>query len=74
MKAITLAKKLYPKISKREFIYCHCPYNYLICENTNCDENKADIKDCVKCWDKEIDKKKTDWLLQCKNMCDLMCS
>lgn len=74
MKAIDLAKKLYPKISKTEFIYCHCPYNYLICENNNCDEVKADIKDCIKCWKQDINQARVDWLLESKKMCDFICN
>ena len=72
MNAITLAKKLYPHLHKEDIILGRCPHDFLIFNKMECKNIIVDI-DCVKCWDKEVDKNKTDWLLQCKNLCDLMC-
>ena len=74
MKAYELAKKLYPALSKNDFIQETCPDNLMIIDNIKCEKDKVYISDdCVKCWEQEISDIGVKWLVGCKRMCDLMC-
>jgi hypothetical protein len=76
MKAIDVAKKLYSSLSKQDLKGQTCPDILMItdkvyesCKVTRC-EYLCD--DCEQCWEQEISQDKIDWLIECKNMCDLM--
>ena len=73
MKAIELAKVLYPSLSKQDIIELTCPDSLLIIDKISCSKTKQFVDDvCVKCWNKEVSEKRADWLIQSKKMCDLM--
>ena len=73
MKAYELAKKLYPALSKDDFIQETCPDNLMIIDNIKCEKDKVYISDdCVKCWEQEVSDERVKWLIECKNMCRLM--
>lgn len=76
MKAIDLAKKLYPALSKQDFIEQTCPDILMIidkkpkcCEN---ERNKYINDNCINCWNQEISQERVDWLIECKKMCNLL--
>ena len=73
MKAIELAKVLYPALSNQDIIEQTCPDNLLIVDKVSCSKTKQFVDDvCAKCWDKEVSEKRAEWLIQAKKMCDLM--
>jgi hypothetical protein len=69
MKAIDLAKKLYPKMTKTEIINQYCPDTLQMCDKIDCEEGA----DCKVCWDREISEARCKWLLESRRMCDLLC-
>lgn len=74
MKAIDLAKKLYPALSKKDIIQQTCPDYLLIVEKVDCKRDKQFVcEECEKCWDTEVSDVRADWLITSKQLCDLMC-
>ncbi len=74
MKAIDLAKQLYPALSKQDFIVMTCPDNLHIVDKIDCRKDKTFVDDeCIDCWNVEVTQSRVDWLVKCKEMCDLMC-
>jgi hypothetical protein len=74
MKAIDLVKKLYPGLSKNDFIQQTCPDNLLIVEKINCSKDKNMIcQECIDCWNQEVSSARADWLITSKQLSDLMC-
>lgn len=73
MTALDLAKKLYPALSKQDFIAETCPDNLFLVDKISCSKSKLFVDDaCIKCWNREVTKIKEDWLIEAKKMCDLM--
>lgn len=73
MKAIDLAKKL-NYINKNTTIVDICPDELNITDTALCiTTNRNDDKVCEDCWNREVDDKRVEWLMECKRMCDLMC-
>lgn len=73
MTALDLAKKLYPALSKQDFIEQTCPDNLFLVDKISCSKTKQFVDDaCIKCWNKEVTKERADWLIESKRMCDLM--
>ena len=74
MKAIELAKVLYPALSNQDIIEQTCPDTLLIVDKISCSKTKQFVDDsCIQCWNRDVSEKKADWLIQAKKMCDLMC-
>lgn len=72
MKAIDVAKKLYPNLGKMDFIIYTCPQSLQITEGL-CDKNKKYVDgQCEECWRQEVSDDKVAWLMECKEMCKLM--
>lgn len=75
MKAIELAKKLYPALSKDDFIQQTCPDNLLITKKLDCKKDKTVVDhECINCWNQEVSDARADWLINSKKLCDLMCN
>ena len=73
MKAIELAKVLYPALSKDDFIQQTCPDHLLIINEIECKKNKKYVDDeCMNCWDMEISDKRAEWLIEAKKIRDLL--
>ena len=75
MKAIDLAKILYPGLSKQDFIQQTCPDNLLITKKLSCLKNKTSVdNDCIECWNQEVSEERVKWLINSKKISDLMCN
>ena len=73
MNALDLAKKLYPALSKLDFIQQTCPDTLQICDKINCAKNKRLLDQlCIECWEREVSQKRADWLIEAKKMCDMI--
>ena len=73
MKAIELAKKLYPDLSKGDIKYNTCPDILHIFDNGLCQKDKKCFEgECEDCWNREVDDKRVEWLLEAKKMCKLL--
>lgn len=73
MKAIDLAKILYPALGKQDFIELTCPDNLFIVEKVKCNKEKYFVdNECEECWNKEVSQKRADWLIESKKLRDLM--
>ncbi|MDD4778983.1 MAG: hypothetical protein PHT02_00070 [Tissierellia bacterium] len=74
MKAYELAKKIYPSLSKQDFIEQTCPDVLQITDKINCDKYKTVVDDkCVKCWEQEVSDERAEWLLEANRMCKYLC-
>ena len=76
MKAINLAKKVYPDMRKEDIMYAVCPdiLGYLeIYESCNRNKNDMWKDECGKCWDREVSKEKVNSVIRSAAMCDWMC-
>lgn len=74
MKAIDLAKQLYPALGKKDFIAMTCPDNLHIVDKIDCKKDKTTVdNECINCWNVEVSQARIDWLVECRKMCDLMC-
>ena len=76
MKAYELAKKLYPSLSKQDFIQATCPDNLMIVDRDkiNCLKDKACIDSvCEDCWKQEVSDVRAEWLLEANKMCKYLC-
>lgn len=76
MKAIQLAKKLYPALSKKDIIEWTCPDIIQITNDTpeccNIIRCKFVNTNCNKCWDRNVSEVRCDYLLEAKAMCNIM--
>ena len=69
MKAIDLAKQLYPALSKQDFIAMTCPDSLHIVDKIDCRKDKSTVDDeCIDCWNVEVSQTRVDWLVKCKEM------
>ncbi len=74
MKAIELAKVLYPALSKADFIQQTCPDTLLLCGTLRCLKQKKSVDEhCVKCWDREVSEARAKWLIEAHKMCKYVC-
>lgn len=74
MKAIDLAKQLYPALGKKYFITMTCPDNLHIVDKIDCKKDKTTVdNECINCWNVEVSQARIDWLVECRKICDLMC-
>lgn len=73
MKAIDVAKEMYPALSRKDIISLTCPDNLLIVPKLTCDKTKEIVDDeCVTCWNTEISQARADWLIQSRKIMELM--
>jgi L-ascorbate metabolism protein UlaG (beta-lactamase superfamily) len=71
MKAIDLAKQLYPSLSKEDIISLTCPHLLHICDEVICKHRKKIVdEECIECWNQEISEERVNWLLEAKSMCN----
>lgn len=77
MKAIDLAKELYPALSEKDIIFMTCPDYMELCTDITCDRSGGkkyfrDITKCIKCWDIEVNEVREAWIREAKRMCRLL--
>ena len=67
MKAIDLAKQLYPALSKQDFIAMTCPDSLHIVDRIDCSKDKLVVdNECINCWNVEVSQSRVDWLVERK--------
>jgi hypothetical protein len=76
MKAYEVAKKLYPLLSKEDFIEQTCPdilniteHKPKCCENNR---NQSICENCVACWEQEVSDERFKWLIEARKICNVL--
>lgn len=73
MKAIEMAKKLYPELSKDDIKIKTCPDLLQIIDKGLClPDNKYVDGICEECWSQEVSDERVKWLIEAKAMCKLV--